>query len=143
MSALTETDRKVFGRIADYLIPEAEGMTAASQVGVAAELLDAVLAARPDLVEPLLRGLRFVSDTDAVSGANRLNETDPVAFHAVTLAASGGYYMSPRVRGLIGYPGQESRPFDPETTTEYLNDGLLAPVIKRGPIYRSTPKATA
>jgi hypothetical protein len=58
----------------------------------------------------------------------------------VSLAASGGYYMSPRVRDLIGYPGQENRPFDPDKTTEYLGDGLLAPVIARGPIYRATPK---
>jgi hypothetical protein len=62
MSAVSESDRAVFARVADYLIPEGEGMPAASQVGVPGDLLDAVLAARPDLVEPFLRGLRLVKD---------------------------------------------------------------------------------
>jgi len=47
------------------------------------------------------------------------------------------------VKQLIGYPGQESRPFDPDKTTDYLNDGLLAPVMARGPIFRPTPSKTA
>jgi len=143
MSTLTDADRRVFGRMADYLIPEAEGMPSATMVGVSGTLLDAVLAARPDLTEPLVRGLRLVKDIDGVAGANRLNETDPKAFHAVALAASGGYYMSPEVKQLIGYPGQESRPFDPDKTTDYLDDGLLAPVMTRGPIFRPTPSKTA
>ena len=139
MSALTETDRATFAAIADYLIPNGEGMPSASQVGVPADLLDKVLAVRVDLVEPLLRGVRTVADLDGEAGANKLNDTDGEAFHAISLAASGGYYMSPLVRQLIGYPGQESRPFDPDKTTEYLDDGMLQPVIDRGPIYRPTP----
>lgn len=140
MSKLTDAERKTFSAIADYLIPEAEGMPSASQVGVPAELLDKVLAVRPDLVEAMQRGLRAVAGLDGEAGARKLNETDGVAFHAVSLAASGGYYMSPQVRKLLGYPGQESRPFDPDKTTDYLDDGTLQPVIDRGPIYRPTPQ---
>ncbi len=139
MSNLSDTERQTFSRIADYLIPEGEGMPSASQVGVPDGLLDQVLAARPDLSEALLRALRSVADLSAVEAAKTLNETDPSGFHAVTLAATGGYYMSPIVRKAIGYPGQESRPFDPDKTTEYIDDGKLAMVIKRGSIYRPTP----
>ncbi|MGC4025203.1 MAG: hypothetical protein QM744_08660 [Mesorhizobium sp.] len=141
MSTLTDAERKTFAAIADYLIPEGEGMPSASQVGVPNEMLDKVVSVRSDLVEPLRRGLAAVADLDGHAGANKLNEEDGAAFHAISLAASGGYYMSPTVRQLIGYPGQESRPFDPDKTTEYLDDGLLQPVIDRGPIYRRTPDA--
>jgi len=140
MSILTEAERATFAKIVDYLIPEGEGMPSASQVGVPATLLDQVLAARPDLTEALVRGLRGVSDLPGETAAKRLNDTDPEGFHAVSLAGSGAYYMSPTVRTAIGYPGQESRPFDPETTMDYLHDGMLAPVIARGSIYRKAPK---
>ncbi len=83
------------------------------------------------LTEPLVRGLPLVKDLDAASAANRLNQADPQVSHAVPLAASGGY------------PGQESRPFDPDQTTGDLDDGLLAQMIAKGPIYRATPGPTA
>lgn len=139
MSPLSETDRENFMAIADFLIPEGEGMPSASQVGVHDELIDRVLAVRVDLIEPLLRGVRAIAGLGGEVGANQLNENDAEAFHAISLAASAGYYMCPRVRQLIGYPGQESRPFDPDKTVDYLDDGLLQPVIDRGPIYRPTP----
>ncbi|WBO21969.1 hypothetical protein [Sphingomonas abietis] len=139
MSALSSDDRETFARIADYLIPEGEGMPAATQVEVQNALLDKVLAVRPDLTEALVRGLRAVSGLAGDAAANRLNDDDAEAFNAVALAASGGYYMSPIVREAIGYPGQTSRPFDPDKTTDYLDDGLLAPVIARGSIYQPAP----
>lgn len=142
MSALSDQERAVFAKMADYLIPEGEGMPSAVKVGAAGPLLDKVLSYRTDLVEALLRGLRQVSDMDGKAGAAHLGEHDPGAFHALSLAASGGYYMSEEVRRLIGYPGQESRPFDPHGTTDYLDDGLLQPVIDRGSIYRPTPESS-
>lgn len=139
MSIVNDEDRAAFAKIADVLIPEAEGMPAASAVGVPSHLLDLVLAVRADMLEPLLRALRSTRDLDGDLAVRQLHTTDPEAFEAVSLAASGGYYMSPTVRELINYPGQESRPFDPDKTTEYLEDGLLQPVIDRGSIYRPTP----
>jgi hypothetical protein len=55
--------------------------------------------------------------------------------------ASAGYYMSPRVRELIGYPGQERRAYDADAAPEYVTNGMLKVVQDRGPIYRPTPKA--
>jgi hypothetical protein len=52
MSAkLDDALRRTFLAIADVLIPEAEGMPMASQVGVGGEILDRMLALRPDLRE--------------------------------------------------------------------------------------------
>jgi len=135
-SALRET----FRAIADVLIPAAEGMPAASAVGVHEATLDRILALRPDLTERLMRGLRTAAEHPADEAARRLNAQDPDALSVIGLVAAAAYYMHPRVRALIGYPGQESRPTDPDEMPEYVSNGMLQQVIDRGPIYRPTPK---
>lgn len=137
---LDDALRRTFLAIADVLIPEAEGMPAASQVGVGGEILDRMLALRPDLREPFVRGLRAAGAKPSAEAAEALNRDDPVALGAIGLVASAGYYMSPQVRTLIGYPGQESRPADPDETPEYVANGMLQKVIDRGPIFKSAPK---
>jgi len=42
------------------------------------------------------------------------------------------------VRKAVGYTGQGPSPLDPRV--DYMEDGLLESVIKRGRIYRPTPK---
>jgi hypothetical protein len=137
---LDDALRRTFLAIADVLIPEAEGMPRASQVGVGGEMLDRMLALRPDLREGFMRGLRAAVGKAPAEAAEALNRDDPVAFGAIGLMASAGYYMSPQVRKLIGYPGQESRPADPDETPEYVANGMLQQVIDRGPIFKATPK---
>jgi hypothetical protein len=132
--------RQRFAAIADVLIPASEGMPAASEVQVQGQLLDRILGVRQDLAEPFFRGMQATAELDAETAARQLNELDPEALTAIGLIASGGYYMTDRVRELIGYPGQESRPeSDPDATPEYVENGMLRQVIDRGPIYRSTP----
>ncbi len=139
-SKLDDALRRTFLALADALIPEAEGMPAASQVGVGGDILDRMLALRPDLREAFLRGLRAAAGKPAAGAAEALNRDDPAALGAVGLVASAGYYMSPQVRALIGYPGQESRPADPDSPPEYVTNGMLQQVINRGPIFKPTPK---
>ena len=50
--------------------------------------------------------------------------------------ATGAYYLHPRVRRLIGYPGQKPDPAADDESDYWLRDGLLDPVIDRGPIWR-------
>ena len=132
--------RRTFIALADVLIPEAEGMPAASQVGVDGDILDRMLALRTDLHEAFLRGLRAAAGKPAAEAAAALNRDDPAALGAIGLVASAGYYMNPRVCALIGYPGQESRPANPDITPEYVANGMLQQVIDRGPIFKPTPK---
>ncbi len=139
---ITDKRRATFAGIADVLIPAVEGMPSASSVDVHGKMLDHVLSLRPDLVENLLRGLDAVDGQDPQEAANTLNTADAAALSAIGLAASAGYYMTPEVRALIGYPGQQSRPeTDPDATPEYVANGMLQHVITRGPIFRPTPKA--
>jgi hypothetical protein len=43
--------------------------------------------------------------------------------------------MNPKVRKRLRYPGQKASPPYPDEADYYLRDGLLDPVIERGPIY--------
>lgn len=141
MSAIDSTLRETFKGIADVLIPNAEGMPAASEVGVHEETLDMILGLRPDLRENFVRGLTSIQGKEPRDAANALNMSDGHALTAIGLVASAGYYMSPVVREKIGYPGQQSRPDpDPDATPPYVADGMLQKVIDRGPIFRSTIK---
>lgn len=140
-SIVTPEQRSTFAGIADYLIPNAEGMPSASEVDVHGAILDRVLMLRTDLQEAFLRGLNACAGAPPAEAANALNRNDPAAMGAVGLVASAAYYMAPRVRDLIGYPGQESRPeSDPDAPLPYVTNGMLQVVIDRGPIFKPTPR---
>lgn len=131
-------ERGQFARLADVLIPADERMPSASTAGVASQWLDAVLAARPDLADPLHDLLRKTEGREPEDAVNNLRESDPAAFGVLAEVAAGAYFMNPTVRELIGYSGQAPRPIDPRA--DYMEDGLLESVIRRGPIYRPTPR---
>ncbi|HXQ84473.1 MAG TPA: hypothetical protein VN769_10445 [Xanthobacteraceae bacterium] len=139
-SRLTPELRAVFEQLADVLVPAHGKMPAASAVGTHEGLLDDVLKHRPDIRDDLLRALTAAQGREPRAGANDLLRKDAAAFNALGLAVSGAYYMSPRVRELLGYPGQESVSYDPYATPNYLTDGMLERVVARGPIYRPTPR---
>jgi hypothetical protein len=122
-------NREHLARLADQLIPAESGMPSASEAGAVGDYLDRVLAARPDLEAPLA-GI----DGDLAD----LPERDPAGWAALTAAITAAYYLNPRVRERIGYEGQRAIPFDPDEA-DYLEDGLLAGVQARGPVYRPTP----
>ena len=69
----------------------------------------------------------------------KLNAGDGEAFSALTTIVIATYYMNPKVRESIGYPGQENVSYDSKATQSYLLDGSLAKVIARGRKYRPTP----
>lgn len=139
LQQLTPEMRQLFGEIADLLIPAYQKMPAATAVGVHQKLLDDVLGFRPDMAEAFFRGLGAIKSGSISENLNALYRADAEAFGAISLAASGGYYMAPEVRAALGYPGQESLTYDPHATPDYLVDHLLERVARRGPIYRPTP----
>jgi hypothetical protein len=141
MSKLTPELRAAFAAVADMLIPAYKKYPSATSVGVHEKMLDDVLGFRPDLVEAFVRGLKAI-DTAALSDSvNTLYKADSDAFNAISLVASGGYYMTPQVREVLGYPGQESVAYNAHEVPDFLLDQRLENVTRRGPIYRSTPAA--
>lgn len=139
--SLGPVERAVLAGLADVLIPASGSFLAASDAGVHAEGLDRVLAARPDLEEPLRGILQGAAGRDPAAAVAALKAEDPAGFGVLCEVVSGAYFMNPRVRAAIGYDGQGPRPIDPRP--EHLEDGLLQSVMDRGPIYRPTPAGPA
>jgi hypothetical protein len=134
---VTEDLRGRLRAFADALIPAAHGMPAASEVGVADAQLDLVLAARPDLLEPVLRALALADPEDPEGSLAAIHEADAAAHDALLLAVVAGYYMHPRVRELLDYDGQVPVEVRREIIPNYVEEGLLEPVLERGPIFRA------
>lgn len=127
---------------ADVLIPAAHDMPAASEVGIADRQLGVVLGARPDLAEPLARALERVDPADHEGSLARLRDEDRAAHDALLLAVVGGYYIDRDVRRRLGYTGQVPVGLRPEIIPNYVEEGLVEPLLARGPIYRPVPGAS-
>ena len=131
--------RARLARIADVLVPAYEQMPAASSVGIAGDLLDRALRARPDLTADCRRAVTACADPPSPEALEQLAEADPGGFSALMVLVLGGYYMSAEVRKLLHYAGQEALRIDIGELPAYIEEGLLDEVTDRGPIYRTTP----
>jgi hypothetical protein len=126
--------RATLEQVADHLIPAAHGMPSAAEV-LTHDRLRFVLAARPDLVQPLLAALRpDVGDTTQARLHALVAEPENLA--ALQLVIVAGYYTDRRVRELIGYPGQEAIEVKSWLYPAYLEEGLIDAVMARGSVWR-------
>jgi hypothetical protein len=132
---LADEERAVLARVADHLIPAAQGMPSAAEV-LTDERLRFVLAARPDLAEPIRASLRAGLADDPAERVASLAASEPAALGALQLAIVAGYYTDRRVRELIGYPGQEAITIRSWEVPSYVEDGLIDRVLARGPVWR-------
>jgi hypothetical protein len=130
--------RAVLARLADAMLPGGAGQPPARAVDLAGRQLDQVLAARPDLQAPLEALLDRVAELP-VDEAIAQVRADRVERDLLGLVVIGGYTMAPAVREALGYPGQQAKQVNPFDINEVVEDGLLDPVIERGPIYREVP----
>ena len=124
-----------FAVVADYLIPEAHGMPSAGAV-VNETRLRFVLAARPDLAEPLRAALRPELGDDPAARLAALERDEPEHHGALVLAVVGGYYTDRDVRDRLGYPGQQAKQLYSWKYPEYMEEGLIDKVLARGPVWR-------
>ena len=131
--------RAILAGLADVLIPAGDGMPSASAAGVAEAGLDQVLVAVPSLAASLADVLAMAEGREPAEVVASLARTDPTAYGILTEVVTAAYFMNLEVRQAVGYTGQGPTPLDPRV--DYMEDGLLESVIKRGPIYRTTPKA--
>lgn len=131
------SQRAALAEIADVLVAAGSGMPAASTVGVAGDLLDRTLAAAPVLAEPLLALLDEAPAAGPEAFVRRLAADRPDDFAVLSTAVIGAYYLSPEVRDLIGYPGQQPGPLSVAGEPDYL--AMLERVHERHPGYRKAP----
>jgi hypothetical protein len=127
--------------LADGMIPAAHGMPSAGEIGVSERQLDLVLAARPDLAEPLARALELAEGPDWEAGLAAVEAADKAAHDALLLTVVGAYYIHPQVRRLLRYDGQVPVEVRPEIIPNYVEEGLIEPLLERGPAYREVPGA--
>lgn len=132
---LSDEERAVYGALADVLVPDAEGMPSASQADVNTHWVDVALKARPDLLPLLRQALQLAAGIPAEEAVEHINRDHPAVFDALGTVTAGAYLLNPRIKELIGYPGQIPQPIVDDVET-YLD--LLEHVVERGPIYRST-----
>jgi choline dehydrogenase-like flavoprotein len=141
-TTITPQERATLAGLADALVPNCGRMPAASEVGAAERWLDRALAALPELGPELARVVAAAAGRDPAAEVRRLHAEDPDGFRALALAVTGAYYMHPRVRKRVGYPGQaHNPPFSDEA--EYYVDGLLEPLLAGGSRVRPTPDGSA
>ena len=135
---LTERERDGLLRIADALIPEAHDLPAASRAPEYERWLSRSLTARAESFEVVAAegDAHCGLDPSAVTSSLRaMSEERPEVFQPLSAILAGAYLMVPDVRQGIGYPGQERRRPRFDEAADEIMDGILDPVIERGPIY--------
>jgi hypothetical protein len=134
---LTERELTTLFRIADCLIPAAGPNPAGSAAEDYTAHLLVALGARSDVFDTVMAGVERLADVpgDRLWAAlKQMWSTDLETFNPLSSIVAGAYFMTPQIKALIGYPGQQR---DPASVDEAANqiEGLIDPVIERGPIY--------
>jgi hypothetical protein len=125
---LTPAERAVLRQVADVLIPAGDGMPSAVAAGVADDLVDRVLAARPDLAGPLRGALaRCTPDLDALIARN------DAELAALRYVVAGAYYLAADVRAALDYRPDDVTPVRALDFPEYLEEGLLDHLVGATP----------
>jgi hypothetical protein len=136
-AGLSPAARTTLGDLADALMPGGEGMPAASSVGTHTDLLDRVLAVRPQAAPDFIAlAERLAADPGPgtpTERAQRLRREHPAAFGLLAGFLVGAYQLAEPVRAAIGYPGQGPSDVTFDDETGYIAEGLLDPVLERGP----------
>jgi hypothetical protein len=135
---ISDSERTALVALADALIAPSEGFPAPSEAPDYPQWLDRALAARRDVFDDVVDGAVEVHATGDENGALReLADADPARFGQLSTVLAGAYLMLPAVRLKLGYPGQgPSHPRFDEAAEEIM-DGILDPVIERGPVFRN------
>lgn len=141
--ALTATEVATLRAIADVLVPASgENPAATAEPDFDGWLMQAV-DARADAFEVIVAVLAELdgASTSQIGAALRsLAAEQPSQFQALSAVVAGAWLLVPEVRARIGYPGQQRNPAGLEEAADQISDGILDPVIARGPIY--TPDGT-
>lgn len=137
IEAIGPERQALLAAIADVMIPPGDegGMPSGSEGGVHEAGLEAVLAARPDLLGPLLAALDAAAGLDGEAAVATLRENDG-HWGTIQQVVAAGYFLVPETAARLGYPGQEVRPVANEPVDP--NDPLIESVRARGPVFRPT-----
>lgn len=137
--ALTDAEREALIQVADVLVGDTGELPPPSAAPGFAAALDVALAARDDAFEDIVAAATalYGEDGPALDSVRKLAADEPDTFQPLSAVLGGAYLLLPEVGRTIGYPGQvRSHPRFDEAAEEITN-GILDPVIERGPVYRT------
>ncbi len=126
--------------IADVLVPETDDRPSLKTADPEARWLAVAFAARRDsehelaVLLDILRG-REQSEVEAMLRSLRVEKR--YLFDTISSVIAGAYYMTPQVRALIGYPGQEQRPAPLELAADELSDEIFEGAMAYGGAFRA------
>lgn len=141
---LTEEERTTLLALADALILPADGVPRPSEAPDAARWLERALAARRDIFTVVLDAAASLGAATDRRAALRDAAQDPHSgFAELAEVLTGFHLLNPAVRRAIAYPGQVARPAPFDEAVAQLTDGILDPVLERGPIFRVPPSREA
>ena len=139
MTSLTEARRAVLLDIADVLIPQTDTMPALRAADPDGEWLQRACRARADLLDELGRILDELTDADLSAVLVSMHAEQRAHFDVVATFVAGSYYMIPRVRELLGYPGQVRAPAPLELAADELSDEIFEAAMNYSGSYRPAP----
>lgn len=135
---LTDAERSALVAVAGVLISPSAGLPAPSAAPGYGRWLDRALAARRDVFEDVVQcAVVLHGESDLAAAVRDLARSDPSRFQQLSTVVAGAYLMLPAVRRELGYPGQERKHARFDEAAEEIMDGILDPVIERGPNYRA------
>lgn len=139
MTALNEGRTTVLLDVADVLIPATDVMPALRDADPSGEWLGRACTARADLVADLVAILDELEGADLSTVVVALHRNDRAKFDVLATFVAGTYYMIPRVRELIGYPGQVRNAPPLDLAAEELGDEIFEGAMNYSGSYRPTP----
>jgi hypothetical protein len=139
IAGLTESRRAVLLDVADVLIPATSTMPALRTADPDGQWLQRTCRARADLLEELTQILDEVAGTDLAAVLASMHAARRSRFDVLATFAAGTYYQIPRVRELLGYPGQVRAPAPLDLAVDELSDEIFEGAMNYPGSYRPAP----
>jgi hypothetical protein len=136
MSSITEPQRAVLLDVADVLIPETDAMPSLRAADPDGEWLERACRARADLVDELCQILDEIAGSNMSSLLVSMHRDQRPRFDVLATFAAGTYYLIPRIRELIGYPGQVRAPAPLDLAADELSDEIFEGAMNYSGSYR-------
>jgi hypothetical protein len=137
---LTPAQHEVLAAVGDLLIPAVGEDPSFTQAPGIQDRLRTAIAARGEQFDLLAATLDGLGPADGgldgrLRALHAAGSDQDDRFVLLSSVVAGAYLLVPEVRQRIGYPGQGRDPAGIEEAADELSDGILDPVIERGPVW--------